>query len=145
MKKKMYIAITISVILSIALFIFIGLYFDEKEKNQLAYKNQYMENLTKAYEEINIYFEKETDYQKHYNMILSDIGAARNFIFLINDYSAEKQNIINELHYCLVMYPNQMSEKLKETSEAIEDITENLDKGYENIKKLVDSIEKKGS
>lgn len=144
MKRKMYIAIAISIILAIALCVFIGLYIDEKKKNQIAYKNQYMENLTQTYEEINIYLEKGTDYEKHYNMILSDMGTARSMVFLINDYSSYRQNIINELHYCFVMYPQQMSEKLEEISKAVEDITENLDKGYEDAEKIVDSIDKKG-
>lgn len=144
MKRKMYIAITISIILAVALLIFIGLYTDEKKKTQLAYRTQYIENLTLAYEEINIYLEKGTDYQKHYNMVLSDMGTARSMIFLLEKCDARKQNIINELHYCFVMYPQQMSGKLKEASKAIEYITENLDKGYAEAEKLINSIDKKG-
>lgn len=145
MKRKMYIAITISIVFSIALFVFAGLYIDEKKKTQLAYKTQFLENLTLAYEEINIYLEKGTDYDIHYNMVLSDMGTARSMIFLINNYDPRKQNIINELHYCFVKYPQQMSARLKETSTAIEHITENLDKGYEEAEKIIDSINKKGS
>lgn len=145
MKRKMLTAIAFSIILTIALCIFIGLYADEKQRVQRTYKAQYMENLTMTYEEINIYLEKGTDFDKYYNMVLSDIGTARTLIFLIDDYSAEKQNIINELHFCFVMYPQQMSGKFKEISEALEDITENLDKGYKEAEAIVDSIDKKGS
>jgi hypothetical protein len=44
-----------------------------------------------------------------------------------------------------VKYPEQMSEKLEETSVALWDITDHLDKGYDEAEAIVDSIDKKGS
>lgn len=137
-------AIFIAVASLIAAFVFAGLYADEKSKTRLAYIAQYEDNITKAAEEIDKYLEKQTDYDIHYNMVLSDLGAARSLIFLVDDY-ADKQIIINELHYCFVKYPDQMSNKLEITSTALHDIADHLDKGYEEAQAIVDSIDKLGT
>lgn len=144
MKAKMLTAIFISIAALIAAFIFAGLYYDERQKNRLEYIKQYEYNLSQAADEIDKYLEKKTDYDLHYNMVLSDLGAARTLVFLVDDYT-EKQKTINEFHYCFVKYPEQMSVKLEDASKALRDICDNLDKGYEEAQAIVDSIEKKGT
>ena len=143
MKAKMVTAIFIALAAVVAVFVFAGLYFDQRRINRLEYIDQYENNILLAAEEIDKYNEKQTDYDLHYNMVLSDLGAARSIIFLIDDYT-EKQKIINELHYCFVKYPNQMREKLDDSSKALHDIADHLDKGYDEAKKIVDSINKLG-
>lgn len=150
MKRRMINAILIAVISLAALFIFIGLYSEEKSKVQIKYREQYIENLIEAHNEIDTYFDKNTDYDLHYNMILSDLGAARSFIFLMNNQDdrmniAEKQKTINEFHYCFVKYPEQMRDKLMEADTAISDIASGLDKGYDEAQAVVDSINKLGT
>jgi hypothetical protein len=143
MKAKMLTAIFIAIAALIAVFVFAGLYSDERTKTRQAYITQYEQNLKAAAEEIDKYNEKQTDYDLHYNMVLSDLGAARTLVFLIDGYT-EQQKVINELHYCFVKYPEQMSGKLEDTSAALSDITDHLDKGYDEAKAIVDSIDKKG-
>lgn len=143
MKAKMVTAIFIALAAVVAVFVFAGLYFDQRRINRLEYIDQYENNILLAAEEIDKYNEKQTDYDLHYNMVLSDLGAARAIIFLIDDYT-EKQKIINELHYCFVKYPNQMREKLDDSSKALHDIADHLDKGYDEAKEIVDSINKLG-
>ena len=72
------------------------------------------------------------------------MGAARAFVFLIDDYT-EQQKTINELYYCFVKYPVQMKEKLEQTGAALTHITEHLDKGYDEVNEIVNSIEKLGT
>ena len=143
MKAKMVTAIFIALAAVVAVFVFAGLYFDQRRINRLEYIDQYENNILLAAQEIDKYNEKQTDYDLHYNMVLSDLGAARSIIFLI-DYYTEKQKIINELHYCFVKYPNQMREKLDDSSKALHDIADHLDKGYDEAKEIVDSINKLG-
>ena len=144
MKAKMITAIVIAIASLIAAFIFAGLYFDQRQKNRLAYIDQYEKNILQAAEEIDKYNEKQTDYELHYNMVLSDLGAARSIIFLVDDYT-DKQKIINEIHYCFVKYPEQMKGKLEESAQAFHDIADHLDKGYEEVQKITDSIDKLGN
>ena len=129
MKAKMVTAIFIALAAVVAVFVFAGLYFDQRRINRLEYIDQYENNILLAAEEI--------------DMVLSDLGAARSIIFLIDDYT-EKRKIINELHYCFVKYPNQMREKLDDSSKALHDIADHLDKGYDEAKEIVDSINKLG-
>ena len=143
MKAKMVTAIFIALAAVVAVFVFAGLYFDQRRMNRLEYIDQYENNILLAAQEIDKYNEKQTDYDLHYNIVLSDLGAARSIIFLIDDYT-EKQKIINELHYCFVKYPNQMREKLDDSSKALHDIADHLDKGYDEAKEIVDSINKLG-
>ena len=143
MKMKMVSAIIIAIAAIVVAFIFGGLYYDQKKQNRLEYIDKYEDNISQAAKEIDTYLEKKTDYDIHYNMILSDLGAARSLIFLVDDYT-DKQKPVNELHYCFVKYPEQMKGKLKETSKALKDISANLDKGYKEAQEIVDSIDKKG-
>ena len=144
MKMRMVTAIFIAIAAVIAAFVFGGLYYDQKKQNRLEYIEKYEDNISQAAKEIDTYLEKKTDYDIHYNMVLSDLGAARSLVFLVDDYT-DKQKIINELHYCFVKYPQQMKGKLEETSKALKDIAENVDKGYDRAQEIVNSIEKKGT
>lgn len=150
MKRRMISAIVFAFISLTALFVFVGLYSEEKSKIQIKYREQYIENLLEAHNELDTYLQKNTDYELHYNMVLSDLGAARSFIFLMNNKDdkmniAEKQKTINEFHYCFVKYPEQMSKKLKDADTAIFDIAYGLDKGYDEAQAVVDSINKLGT
>ena len=144
MKAKMITAIIIAAASLIAAFIFAGLYSDQKKQNRLDHIDQYEKNLAQAADEIDNYLEKQTDYDLHYNMVLSDLGAARSMIFLISDYTKE-QKTINEIHYCFVKYPEQMKDRLKESSEAFRDIAGHLDKGYDEVREIINSIDKLGN
>ena len=140
MKAKMITAIVICIAALAGLFVFIGLYMDKSEE-VIA---KYMENLSAASEEIDIYLENGKDLPTRYNMIISDMGAARSLVFLIDDYT-EEQKAINELHYCFVKYPEQMQGKLEDVEKALDHITENLDKGYREVNEIVDSVDKMGN
>ncbi|MBR7009132.1 MAG: hypothetical protein IKH90_10965 [Ruminococcus sp.] len=143
MKRKMISAIIWSIILLIALLVFIGLYVDKSREIQATYKKQYMSSLSDASEELDTYFDRKIDYDMHYNMLISNMGAARSFVFLLDDYT-EQQKAINELHYCLVKYPKQMKTRLEDVNKGLKDITDNLDKGYDEIRAVVDSVNKMG-
>lgn len=145
MKVKMIVSMIICFFALAAMCVFIALFLDEKEKVQRTYKEKYMENLTYACEEIDMYLDTKIDLDLHYNMLLSEVGSARTLIFLIEDYSEEKHKILNTFHYCLVKYPDQMKEKLEESRTAMDDITANLDKGYDELKEITDSIDKLGT
>lgn len=144
MKVKMITAMVICVVALIGLFVFIGLYNDKSEEVRKTYISKYMENLSAASEEIDTYLESGKDLPTRYNMILSDMGAARTLVFLIDDYTDE-QKAINELHYCFVKYPEQMQGKLEDVKKALDHITENLDKGYKEVNQIVDTIDKMGN
>lgn len=144
MKAKMITAILIAIVSLTAVFIFAGLYFDQCQKNRLAYIEQYEKNIAQAAEEIDMYLEKQTDYDLHYSMVISDLGAARATIFLVDDYT-EKQKLINEIHYCFVKYPEQMRDKLDESAQAFHDIADHLDKGYDEVQAIIDSMDKLGN
>ena len=144
MKAKMVIAIFISIASIFAIFVFAGLYFDQLQKNRLAYIEHFEKSISNAAEEIDKYNEKKTDYDLHYDMVISDLGAARAMIFLVDDYT-EKQKIINEIHFCFVKYPDQMKDKLTEASQAFHDIADHLDKGYEEVQAIIDSVDKLGN
>ena len=143
MKRKMISAIIWAIILLIALLVFIGLYVDKSAEAQKTYREKYKQSLADATEELDTYFSRKIDYDLHYNMDISDLGSARSFVFLIDDYS-ERQKAINELHYCFVKYPKQMKTRLEAVNQGLKDIVDNLDKGYDEIREVVDSIEKKG-
>lgn len=144
MKAKMITAIVVAVVSIIAVLVFAGLYFDQLQKNRLDYIYRYEESILNAAEEIDKYNEKLTDYDLHYNMILSELGAARTIVFLVDDYT-DKQKAINEIHYCFVKYPEQMKDKLDESAQAFHDIADHLDKGYEELQEIIDSVDKLGS
>ena len=144
MKAKTITAMVICIAALAGLFVFIGLYMDKSEEVRKTYIAKYMENLSAASEEIDTYLESGKDLPTRYNMILSDMGAARSLAFLIDDYTDE-QKAINELHYCFVKYPEQMQGKFEDVKKALDHITENLDKGYREVNEIVDSVDKMGN
>ncbi len=145
MKRKMITAIIWSFILLIALLVFIGLYVDKTKESKDKYKAQYLLCITDAAEEIDTYLDRKIDYDLHYNMVISHLGAARSFAFLIEDDDmSDKQKAVNELHYCFVKYPEQMKTKLADVSTALNDVKDNLDKGYDEMREVVDSVDKMG-
>ncbi len=138
-------AIIWSFILLIALLVFIGLYVDKTKESKDKYKAQYLLCITDAAEEIDTYLDRKIDYDLHYNMVISHLGAARSFAFLIEDDDmSDKQKAVNELHYCFVKYPEQMKTKLADVSTALNDVKDNLDKGYDEMREVVDSVDKMG-
>lgn len=145
MKVKMIVSIIFSFFTMIAMCTFIALYIHETKSTQRTFYQKYMDSLTYAYEEINTYLLTKKDLDMHYNMLLSDVGTARNLVFLLNDFSEEKQKTINTFHYCLVKYPEQMKNRLEETKIAIYDITANLDKGYDELELIIKSIDMLGN
>ena len=144
MKAKMITAIVIAIAALIASFIFAGLYYDQRKLNQLTYIEQDETNIAQAAEELDRFNEKKTDYELHYHMVLSDLGAARAMIFLV-DGKTDEQKAINEIHYCFVKYPEQMQDKLAESAQAFHDIADHLDKGYDEVRNIVDSVDRLGN
>lgn len=144
MKAKMVTAMIIAVLSVFAIFVFAGLYFDSTQQNRQEYIVQYEESLRRAAEEMDKFTEKKTDEELHYNIILSELGAARAMIFMVEDRS-DKQKVINEIHYCFIKYPEQMKEKLPEVSQAFHDIADHLDKGYEEVQLITESVDKLGN
>ena len=148
MKRKMITAIIWSFILLIALLVFIGLYIDKSKEMNEKLRTQYKNCLSDAAEEIDTYLDRKIDYDMHYNMVISELGSARSFLFMIEDDSdkmTENQKTVNELHYCFVKYPEQMKSKLADVSQALKDVYDNLDKGYDEMQKVVDSVNKMGN
>ena len=144
MKSKMVTAIVIAFAMLIAAFVFAGLYYDQIKLNRQEYIDEYEKNLAEAADEIDVFLEKQTDFELHYNMALSDLGAARAMIFKIDD-KTEEQKAINEILFCFVKYPVQMRERLGESSQAFHDIADHLDKGYDEVRAIVDSIDRLGN
>lgn len=145
MKMKMIVSIILSVFTTISMCIFIALYIDEGKKIQRTLRQKYTENLAYAGEEINTYLQTGKDLDIHYNMLLSDIGTARNLVFLLDNFSEEKKKTINTFHYCLVKYPEQMKGKLKESKTAIDFIAQNIDKGYDELQLIIESVDMLGN
>lgn len=144
MKAKMVTAFIMFFAALAGLFVMTGLYIDKSQEVQDTYKDKYKQNLESTVEEIDTYLKNEKDFELRYNMIISNLGAARNMVFLIDGYT-EEQKTINELHYCYIKYPEQMKDKLKDTKTALEHIIQNLDKGYDEADKIVGSVDKLGN
>lgn len=133
-----------NVVIIIALAVFIALYAEEKTSIQEKYKTQLKLNLDDAYSQIDDYQSRNVDYQVHYNMLLSDLGAARSIAFMIENYE-NYQKILTEFHYVFVKYPEQSGAKLDSAKEAIQMVSVGNNDGYMLMKEFVDSIDKKGS
>ncbi|MBQ8121098.1 MAG: hypothetical protein IJ172_10035 [Ruminococcus sp.] len=150
MKRKMITAIIWSFIMLIALLVFIGLYIDKSKEITDRFRSQYKQSIADAADEIDTYLDTKVDYDMHYKMLISNIGAARSFIFLLEEDDDKKNNMtenqkaVNELHYCLVKYPEQMETKIEDVSKALHDVYDNLDKGYDEMRAIVDSVNKMG-
>jgi len=143
MKRRMVSAIILFIITLIALLIFIGLYVDERNKVQKTYKKQYITEMRHVSGEIEGYLKTEGGYDTRYSMIIGYMSNAASYAFLIDDLS-EKQKIINEVSTALILYPEQMSGKLTDLKQAVDDILDNLDKGYDEVAEIVASLDKKG-
>ena len=143
MKKRMIRAIILFSLTLIALLVFIALYVDETRRVQETYRTQYRTNLTKVLEDIESYQNSEGDFELRYARLISDMSAANAFIFLLNDYESQ-QKTINEVHTCILKYPEQMKEKLPELETAVQDILADLDQGYTEAAELVKSVDKQG-
>ena len=143
MKKRMIRSIILFSLTLVALLVFIGLYVDETHRVQETYRLQYRTNLTHVAEDIESYLNNEGDLELRYSRIISDMSAANAFIFLLEN-NEDKKKTINELHTCLIKYPEQMKGKLAEMETAIGDILADLDQGYAEAAEIVASVNKKG-
>ena len=129
----------------IALLVFIGLYADEKRHIQESYQNRYEANLELVQEDILSYLDAEADHDMRYTRLLMDMSTAKEFAFLINDFS-DKQIIVNGMYTILLKYPEQMQEeeRMKDMYTAVGDILRHIDKGYEEAQALVNDVDKLG-
>lgn len=146
MKRRMIRAIVLFVITLVALLIFIGLYIDETHRVQETYRTQFNSNLINASESIDSYLDAEGDFPLRYRRILSHISSANSFAFVMTGLTEDQKRSVNELHACLLKYPEQMQdpERLKALKTAVNDMSQNLDKGFEETAEIVASIDKKG-
>ena len=147
MKDRMIRAIVLFVLSFIALLVFIGLYIDETHRVQETYHTQFNAYLDNTCASVESYLDAEGDLPLRYRRILSDMSSANSFGFLLDSFSDDQKRTLNELHTCLMKYPEQMqkTEKLKELLNAVKDIRQSLDKGFDEASDLVASIDKKGS
>ena len=146
MKKKMHRAVTWSTIVTIALVIFIGLYVDETRRVQETYREQFNANLAHTADSIDSYIHAEGDFELKYRRIISDMSSADSFAFLLKHLSEEQKITVNELHTCLLKYPEQMKDpqRMEALFHTINDLQSNLDQGFQEAKEIVDSIDRKG-
>lgn len=144
MKGKLVSTIILLIATFLALLIFIGLYVDETHKVQRTYRNQYRAELGHVSGEIEGYLKTEGGHDTRYSMVIGYMSSAASYAFLIDNF-IEEQKTMNQLYTCLVKYPEQMSERLKDVKTAIDHILEDLDKGYDEVREIIDSIDKKGN
>ena len=146
MKRKMILAIILSIVTSIALAVFIGLYIDECRRVQETYRTQFNANLAHTIDSVESYQNAEGDFDARYRRVLSDMSSADSFAFLLENLTEEQKIAVNELHTCLIRYPEQMKEpeRMEAFRQALVDLQENLDKGFEEAQAVVDTIDKKG-
>ncbi len=146
MKRKMYRAVAWSVITTIALTIFIGLYVDETRRVQETYRAQFIANLAHTADSVESYINAEGDFELKYRRIISDMSSADSFAFLLKHLSEDQKVLVNELHTCLLKYPEQMKEpeRMESLLNTVNDLQANLDKGFQEAQEIVDSIDKKG-
>lgn len=146
MKKRMIRAIVLLVIALIALMTFIGLYIDQKQRVQETYRIQFHAYLEKASAAIDSYLDAEGDLPLRYRRILSEVSSADAFAFIMTGLTEDQKRAFNQLHACLLKYPEQMQEKkrLEDMRTSINDIHDDLDKGFIEASAIVASIDKKG-
>ncbi len=146
MKKKATRATICSIITTIALIIFIALYIDETRRVQETYRAQFNANLAHTADSVESYINAEGDFELKYRRILSDMSSADSFAFLLKNLSEEQKIMVNELHTCLLKYPEQMKEpeRMEAFLNTVNDLQANLDKGFQEAKEIIDSIDKKG-
>ncbi|MCR4646783.1 MAG: hypothetical protein K5695_15475 [Oscillospiraceae bacterium] len=142
----MILAIIFSVITSVALAVFIGLYVDECNRVQETYRTQFNANLAHTIDSVDSYLDADGDHATRYRRILSDMSSADSFAFLLKNLTEEQKITVNELHTCLIKYPEQMQERerMEDFRQALDDLHSNLDKGFEEAQEIIDSIDKMG-
>ena len=130
----------------IALFVFIGLYIDEKNRVQETYRAEFITCLNNTSASIDSYLNAEGDLPLRYRQILSDYSSANSFAFLMTGLTEEQKIAVNKIHACLLKYPEQMqeTERLKDFKKAVIDMSQNLDKGFDEAADVADSVNKKG-
>lgn len=128
----------------IALLVFIALYIDETRRVQETYRIQYTTSLIKVNEDIDSYLDSDGDHELRYTRIISDMSSADSFVFLIDNIPEDHKRAVNEIHTCIMKYPEQMKVKLSELKPALEDIIAEHDKGYDEVTAIVASVDKKG-
>ena len=145
MRRKMWRAIVMAILMGIALIVFIALYVNEAQRVQQTYREQYRKALEHAVSDIEGYQNAEGDYEFRYRLIVSDVATANSFAFLIKDFT-EEQKIVNSWYSASVRYPQQMqeAERMEETRKALVDIIDNLDKGYEELDTVIEGLNLKG-
>lgn len=146
MKKRMTRAIVLFLITLAALLIFIGLYIDARNSIQETYRTEFNSYVVKAAASIDSYLDAEGDLPLRYRRILSDISSADAFAFIMTGLTEDQKRSFNELHACMLKYPEQMQDKkrLQDMRTALTDISQNLDKGFDETAEIVASIDKKG-
>ena len=143
MKKRMVAAIFALIIALAALAVFIALYIDALRRVQETYRTQYRKCIELVIYDIDSYNDAEGDYDFRYRRIVADMNSVASFSFLLEE-SEEHKKTINEFYTVFLKYPQQMSGKLDEARQALNDLYANLDKGYEEADAIVASIELKG-
>ena len=146
MKKRMIRAFILFGITFLALLVFIGLYIDETRRVQETYRAQFNANLAHTADSVDAYLNGDGAWGLKYRRILSDMSSADSFAFLLKNLSEQQKITVNEMHTCLLKYPEQMQEKerLEALRQAVTDLQSNLDKGFEEAEALVSTIDRKG-
>ena len=146
MKKRMIRAFILFGITFLALLVFIGLYIDETRRVQETYRTQFNANLAHTSKSIEDYLSAEGDFDLKYRRILSDMSSADSFAFLLDNLTEQQKITVNQLHSCLLKYPEQMKEqeRLEALRQTVTDLQSNLDKGFEEADALVAGIDLKG-
>ena len=146
MKRRMIHAIIFALITGMALAVFIGLYIDETHRVQETYRTQFIANLSHTLDSVDSYLDAEGDLELRYRVIVSTMSSTNSFAFLLDALPQSQKIAVNELHTCLLKYPQQMTERerMEEMRAALSDVKDHLDKGYEEMQAIVDAIDKKG-
>lgn len=107
---------------------------------------QFHAYLEKASAAIDSYLDAEGDLPLRYRRILSEVSSADAFAFIMTGLTEDQKRAFNQLHACLLKYPEQMQEKerLEDMRTAVNDIHNDLDKGFIEASAIVASIDKKG-
>ncbi len=146
MKKRMIRAFALFGVTFVTLLVFIGLYIDETRRVQETYRTQFISNLSHTSKSIEDYLDAEGDFELKYRRILSDMSSADSFAFLLDNLTEQQKITVNQLHSCLLKYPEQMKEqeRLEALQQAVTDLQSNLDKGFEEADALIATIDLKG-
>lgn len=142
MKRRWEITMVLVGILLIGLLIFIKLYVDETQETQRQYSTVFTKNVTDAHDILKDYTFETFDAKTKYTNATTELGTAREMIFLMNSASDEERNTMNELYHALVKYPAQMLDRCPEVAQALEEITGgDKQKGYETIDTIIGQLD----